>query len=97
MTMAKEPERIATVGYHREKGAQTFSLAPGEELPPGFRDHPYPGQHPNDADNQRPTLSLKKKKRDDDDDDERPTAEEAEAGEKRPETTHGRGHATAHK
>lgn len=78
--MAKEAQqRVRTVGYHREKGAQTFYLLPDEELPKGFRDTPYPGQHPNDADNKRPT------------------AEEAEAGEKPPETTHGRGHATAHK
>lgn len=37
-----------TVGYHPQKGAQTFELKPGEKLPAGWSDKPHKGQHPHD-------------------------------------------------
>lgn len=39
---------IPTFGYHRTKGAKIFELKPGERLPAGWADRPFPGQHPHD-------------------------------------------------
>jgi hypothetical protein len=97
---AKEAERRNVVGYHREKGAQTFALGPDEELPAGFRDKPYPGQHPNDADNKHAAEAPKRRRKDDDDDDEgnETGAQQGAEGSGEPgETPGGRKHHTAHK
>jgi hypothetical protein len=44
-----DKEKVDVVGYHKEHGAKTFNLAPGEKLPAGYADAPHPGQHPHDA------------------------------------------------
>lgn len=46
-------QAVPTVGYHPEKGAQTFNLKPGESLPKGWSDKPHPGQHAHDAEQGR--------------------------------------------
>ena len=50
-----EPKKIATVGYHPQKGVSTFFLRPGQALPAGWSDKPHPGQHPHDDEREKPS------------------------------------------